>query len=141
VDAYVRFLDQWDMRPLHTESPVCNTGHRYGGTLDAIVESDRLGRILLDIKTGGIYRESVLQLAAYRYSNLLIDADGDEIDMPEVAGCFVAHVLGDAVELVPVDADENVWRTFLYALTIYRWNNQADYDPIGSPLYPESVGA
>jgi hypothetical protein len=105
------------------------------------MQSDRLGTILLDIKTGGIYRESVLQLAAYRYATLALDGNGDEIDMPEVAGCYVAHVLGDTVELVPVDAGENVWRTFLYLLTVYRWNNQPDYDPIGSPLYPEAVGA
>lgn len=135
VDAYARFLDTWAMRPVHTEAPVCHIGHRYGGTLDAIMESPRLGAVIMDIKTGGVYREVALQLAGYRYADIIGTGD-DAQPMPAVDGAYVAHVLGDSVELVPIAADGKTWHAFLYCLTIYRWLT-AESDVIGEPIFPE----
>jgi hypothetical protein len=138
VTAYARFLDEWDITATHTEMPVAHTRYRYGGTLDAIVTAPRLGTVLLDIKTGGVFPEVALQLAGYRYADIC-NPDGTTAAMPELDGCYVAHVMNDAVELIPVLADEITHRTFLYLLSVYRWTAGAkgNESPIGQAIHPE----
>lgn len=162
VETYARFLDDWDMEVLHTETPVCNTHYLYAGTLDAIVYSPRLGTILLDLKTGkGVYEEVGLQLAAYRYCDLALqerEAVGprggrktvaEEIALPSIDGCYVAHLKETAVEFHPVTAGEEVWETFLYLREVYdlwvrptSWAARHDDDAlrvIGDAIYPEDM--
>lgn len=160
VQAVARFLDDWQMQPVCAETPLCNTGYRYGGTLDAVVTSPRLGTILMDWKTGkGVYDEVALQLAAYRAADLTLaeqvtvgprggrKTSWVEQPMPATDGCYVAHVLTDSVELHPIDADEKVLAAFLYLREVYdlwttrtgyRFREQASYAPtVGAPIYPE----
>lgn len=138
VEAYARFLDVWGLEPVAVELPVCHTGHRYGGTLDAIYTCDRLGTILVDIKTGGVFPEVALQLAAYRHTDLTL---GDH-PMTPTDGAYVAHVVGDDVELIPVATGDTEWRAFLYLLTVYRWTQSAqDESPVGRAVHPEDVSA
>lgn len=160
VQAVARFLDDWQMQPVCAEAPLCNTGYRYGGTLDSIVTSPRLGTILMDWKTGkGVYDETALQLAAYRAADLTLaeqvtvgprggrKTSWVERTMPEVDGCYVAHVLTDSVELHPVTADEKVLAAFLYLREVYdlwvtrtgwRFRDTPGYAPtVGAPIYPE----
>jgi hypothetical protein len=138
VEAYARFLDRWHLEPVATELPVCSTRYGYGGTLDAIYRHPDLGNILVDIKTGGVYADHALQLAAYRHADLTM---GDK-PMIETTGAYVAHILGDDVELIPVSAGAAEFRTFLYLLAIYRWTKSADDDsPVGRAIYPEDVSA
>lgn len=139
VGAYARFLDEWDVTPVHAELPVCHAGHWYAGTLDAVLDVPRLGRILLDVKTGGVFREVALQLAAYRYATHGLGAVG-VFDLSPVDGTYVAHVVGDSVELLPVDGGEASWRAFLYLLTVYRWTLNDD-GIIGRAVFPEDVPA
>jgi hypothetical protein len=134
--AYARFLDEWDLAPVEVETAVAHTRYRYCGTFDAIMRSPRLGTILIDIKTGRVYAEAVLQLAAYRFADLM---EGDRPMIP-TDGTYVAHVLGDAVELVPVAADERQWQTFLHLLTVYRWTLAIkDESPVGRAVHPEEL--
>lgn len=163
VDAYARFLDAWDFETIATETPVCRTDYRYGGTLDAIVESDRFGRVLLDVKTGsGVYDEVGLQLAAYRHADVLLEEVEQtgprggkkpslwvEKPMLSVDTVMVAHVKPDTVDLVPVVADQDVWRTFLYILEVFesytkrtqwKYKGEASFSPlVGKPIYPEEA--
>lgn len=143
VDAYARFLDQWGMESVYAEMPVCHTEHCYGGTLDAIVTSPKLGTVLMDVKTGGVFREVALQLAAYRHANLGLEGDEIVTLSPDaVDGCYVAQVHTDDVELIPVTADRPVWQAFLSLLAVYQWTTRAaDESPIGRTLYPEEVPA
>lgn len=142
VQAYARFYDRWDFATLAAEAPCAHTGYQYAGTLDTIVRSHRLGVAMLDIKTGGVWPEVSLQLAAYRHCDL-IQVDGKETAMPDLDGCYVAHVLDDDVELLPVEADREVWRWFLYARELYEWKQRTDRKsddyapPIGDALHPE----
>lgn len=137
VEAYARFLDAWQLEPLHTELPVCNTQYQYAGTLDAIGVSPKLGTVLFDIKTGSVYKETALQLAAYRYCDITTDP---AVRLPEVDATYVAHVLDDSVELVPVTADRPVWAAFLHILAAWRWQEWTDTDsPIGRAVFPEDV--
>ena len=144
VQAYARFLDRWEIETVHTEIPVCHSGYRYGGTADVIATSPRLldGRpFILDVKTGkGVYKETALQLGAYRGCDLAL-VDGAEVPMPETdEQGYVAHVRPDDVELLPADAGELSWRTFLHLLAAWRWiEASSDDPPIGRAVWPETV--
>lgn len=151
VEAYARFLDQWQIEALHTEIPCCNTTYRYGGTADVIGTSalprmvDMLEGLpfMLDVKSGNaVYRETALQLAGYRHCDLAL-IDGLEVAMPETSPkSFVAHVTPDGVEMLPVDAGQSSFSAFLYLLGVYRWD-QACWDdpPIGRAIWPETIEA
>lgn len=145
VEAYARFLDRWQIETVHTELPVCHTGYRYGGTLDGIAVSPLLcdGQpFIFDVKTGkGVYDETALQLAGYRFADVAI-IDGAEAPMPAtVERAYVAHVLPDDVELLPADAGESSWKAFLYALSLYRAREAWRDDPaIGRAVWPETIG-
>lgn len=115
VDAYVRFLEDWQPDPLLIEAVVGNRTHRYMGTFDSL---ERIGDDvwLLDIKTNrsGPFGEVAFQLAAYRYAEFVLDADGDEQPMPEVDRCGVVWVTDTGYELYEYRADDVVFRQFLY---------------------------
>lgn len=126
VEAYARFLDEWGIEPIATETVLGHTDYGYAGTADlwCVVAARDGARCLVDIKTGkGVYPEAVLQLAAYRYANLWQPdgPDSESAEVPEVDRVYVAHVLPDAVRMVPVAADEAAFRAFLYVLQTARW--------------------
>lgn len=145
VEAYARFLDRWDVHVWATETPVANTVHRYAGTADAWAEFGagplKGCRALLDIKTGrGVYDETALQLTGYRYADLWQpDGPVSEGPLPPVEAVVVAHVLPDAVELLPVEAGPEQFRQFLYLLETTRWLDDGPY--IGPALDVEGVPA
>jgi hypothetical protein len=72
--------------------------------------------MLMDLKTtrSGVFGETALQLAAYRYSDVWV-IDGEEIEPVEVDYCAAIHVRADGFELVPVEAGEQEHKDFLYA--------------------------
>lgn len=140
VEAYARWLDKWDVTPIATETPIAHTVHRYGGTADLWARVGKLdgALCLLDVKTGkGIYSETGLQLAAYRYSDLMQPEKGAEIATPDVYASFVAHVLPDDVRMVPVASGPVVFRQFLYVLAVKRgvlgWE---EWPLVGSAIQP-----
>ena len=146
VEAYARFLDRWQIETHSTELPVCHTGYRFGGTADGIASSPLLADgepFLFDVKTGkGVYAETALQLAAYRFADVAL-VDGAEVSMPATGErAYVAHVLADDVELLPVDAGPATAKAFLFALALYRWRESCGDDPpVGRAVWPETVGA
>lgn len=163
AEAFAKFLDRWELAPVCLESPVCNTEWIYGGMLDSIMTSPKLGTVLIDIKTGkGVYAETSLQLAAYRYCDLrlveveqrgprggVLASTWEEAPMPAVDGCYVAHVLDDEVELVPLRAGEAEFSVFLHLLEVFEswikvtgWDHRDDpahNPPVGRPIWPEEA--
>lgn len=123
VEAYARWMDEWDVEPLASEAPVAFTqpGSEYGGTADLWA---RVGvrdgiHALIDIKTGsGIFHETPVQLAAYGYANLS-SWNGEEVEVLPPDAFYVAHVLPDAVRMVPIYCDQATHRTFLYLLQVF----------------------
>lgn len=121
VDSCVRFLDDWDVQTQWSESPVYHERYLYAGTLDLIATVG--GETwLLDWKTSasGAYGDTAFQLAAYRYASHMTDLDGEVIPMPKVDRCGVIWLRADGYELYPYDADERVWRQFLYIQQVAR---------------------
>lgn len=140
VEAYAKFLDVFKVEPVAVEFGVAHYRHGYAGTCDLIADVNvpRLGRkrLLMDIKTArsGIWGDNALQLAAYRYAEVVI---GDpERPVPEVDGCAGIHVRGDGADLVPVTADEAVFRAFLYVKQVYEFE-KVSRDLVGEPIRSE----
>lgn len=153
VESCARFLDEFQFKAEHVEFSIASYKHGYAGTGDFIgsvllpptakVPEDWrqfLGqriRILGDWKTNrsGIYGETALQLAAYRFAEVLLPADSPEIPMPAVDACAAIWLRGDGYELKPVTAGPVQHRTFLYAQQIAEWGKH-DRDLIGAPVVP-----
>jgi hypothetical protein len=108
---------------LLAEAPVFSRKERYAGTLDGVVEIG--GRtVVMDVKTSanGIYPEIGLQLAAYRFAEFVGLPDGSEQPMPETHGAVALHLPEDGTyELREVQADEEVFKSFLYVRETYRF--------------------
>ena len=150
VEAYVAFLDEFAVEPILVERVVWSQAHGYCGTFDLVAslldpddpEPDPALRArktwLLDLKTNrsGIFGETALQLAAYRYAEFYIDDYGDEMDMPDVDCVGAVHVRADGYDLVPVEAGEAQHRTFLYARQIAEFvahSRELVGEPVVSP--------
>jgi hypothetical protein len=103
-----------------TEQPLVSELHSFGGTYDAIAVVD--GRpMLMDWKTGGgIYPETIAQLAAYR--QLIRENVGNKRDLaPESAVCLrIGKEYGDFHEhRYTSEILDSGWRRFLGAKMMY----------------------
>lgn len=121
VESYIRFLDDFNPTSVHEELVVASREHGYAGTLDSIQDIPGLGRVLVDYKTGnGIYGETGLQVAAYRYADCYLDPEGSEQPMLPVDDTYVLHIQADGYALYPLHSDEDAFETFLTVLNVYR---------------------
>lgn len=121
VESYVRFLDEWQPTPVIVEKTVVNYAYGYAGTLDMVVDLPDGRRVLADIKTtrSGIYGETALQLAAYRYAEVYLD-NGDELPMPEVHDTWGIWVRADGYEVVPLQSDAHTFDDFRRVAAVAR---------------------
>jgi hypothetical protein len=138
VDSYIKFLDEWQVRPVVVEAVVGNRKNKWMGTLDLIADMGRQ-RWLVDIKTtrSGIFGETALQLAAYRHAEFYIDPNGDEQPMPEVDRVGAIWVRADGYDVIPVVADAATYRMFQYAQMIARFTTGLGKEWVGEALRPE----
>lgn len=146
VAALHRFLEDFHPDPVRhdggfwmAEASVFNRTESYAGTLDAIFDIPRLGRVLLDYKSAkGVYAETAMQLAAYRFAEFIGLPDGTEWPMPQVDGCAVLHLHPnagpDGYALIPVIADEQVFTAFKYAREVFRWAEETSKGVVGKPI-------
>ena len=138
VEAYARFLDEYQVQPVFIEFSIASHKHGYAGTGDLICKLTipRRGVLLAltDLKTNrsGIFGETSLQLSAYRYADVLITAAGEQ-PMPEVDDTFAVHVRGDGADLIPVTTTPDTFRAFLYAQQVARWAKDSR-DLVGAPV-------
>lgn len=142
VEAYARFLDEWQVKPLLVEFSVGSATYGYAGSGDLIADlwhadQQEWVRWLLDVKTNrtGIYGETALQLAAYRYADELVDANGSAGPVPEVQATGAIHVRADGYSLHPIEAGPEQHRTFLYVQQVAEFDAVAK-DMVGPPQRP-----
>jgi hypothetical protein len=137
VDAYLRFAEEWQPRELLAETVVGKRGNwPFMGTLDTIAQLAD-GRVwLLDFKTAasGIWEESALQLAAYRYADFYLDGDGQEHAMPEVDATGCVWLRADGYDLIPVEAGPESYRVFQYAQQIAKFKREPREAYVGEAL-------
>lgn len=134
VDAYLKFVDEWEPVEQIVEGIVLNRRFGYMGTLDIVAVLADGRRWLLDLKTArsGVFAENALQLAGYRNAETYLDSFGVERTMLEVDRCGVVWVRADGYDLVPVEVGAEEFRIFLYALGIARWRD--DESVVGEAL-------
>lgn len=150
VEAYVRFLDRYDVDPVLSEFTVVSYEHGYAGTADGVIDvtvtdgireawpdlADR-ERIRLgdDIKASksGIFGEVALQLAAYFFADFYVDDDGAEQPIPEVDAYAALWVTADGCRIVPVTVGPDQHRDFLYAAQVAAFAAGAR-DLVGEPV-------
>lgn len=145
VEAYARFLDEFEVEPVHVEFSAVSYRWGYAGTADLccwLTLPDR-GRVLTldDLKTtrSGIFGEVALQLAAYRYADKWI-IDGAEDDPIDVMYCFGIHVRADGYDLIPVEAGEAEHKAFLYAMQVGKFA-AGSRDLVGAPIVPPTTSS
>lgn len=129
VESVVKFLDDWQVRPVLLEKVVGSYAWGYGGTFDLVADLPDGRRVLFDYKTSsGIYPDVALQLAAYRWADVYVADDGIEIPMTEVRidECKVVHVRGDGYDVIPLRSDELVFKTFCHTLAVARARQEMD---------------
>jgi hypothetical protein len=155
VQSCVRFLDEFDVRAVHVEAVVYSETRRHVGTLDLIADvlipeipdydhiergEDGYARALLDWKTGrsGVFGDVAMQLSPYRFSEYLIQSDGEVIDMPPVDFCAGIHIRADGYTLVPLLCGEEQYRDYMYVAEVARI--QAGLrDLVGQPIEPPTA--
>jgi hypothetical protein len=142
VEAYVEFLDKFDVDPILVEASIVSYRYGYAGTLDLVADlTDAAGarrRLLLDLKTNekGIFGETALQLAAYRYADAYLEADGTEKPMVEVEGCGAILVNSTGAQLIPCTSDESTFKSFRIAAAMRDIVN-GSRDLVGSAIEPQ----
>lgn len=138
VDSYVRFLDEWQPEPIKVERVVAHRKWNYCGTFDAVYRLPDGQIVIGDIKTSrsGIFSETALQLAAYRFAEVYLDEDGTEKPMADLGIGDVGHGLwirGDGYDVLPIPVDESVFKAFLHVAYGARWM-KANKSIVGDPL-------
>jgi hypothetical protein len=124
VESCVRFMDEWQPKKVLVETTVASRTWNYAGTLDLVADLPDGQRCLFDYKTtaSGIYPETALQLAAYRYAEAYIGDDGTEMPMREVGidCCKAVWVRADGYDVIPLDTGPAVFQVFLHAAAVAR---------------------
>ena len=142
VSAYVSFLDEFDVVPELVEATIFHRKSKLVGTLDVIgslidpedPEPDFTLRArqmwLYDIKSSrsGIFGETALQMAPYRWADCWIDDEGVEHDMPQVDRVGAVHVRANGTyELIELDVDEQRMRDYRYVQEVARIVEESRY--------------
>lgn len=153
VNSAVRFLDDWQVELILTETPVYHVRGRYAGTLDMVFRSALLpGHVFLaDWKTNrtGIYGETALQLEAYGRADCYQDAAGVDHPMAElgITDHLAIWITADGYTVYPMESGPEVFKTFQYVAEVARRTNGSDRpldrlkgDAVYAPV-PQEVGA
>lgn len=119
AEAYEKWFYSTVKEIVYVERVVADTAYGYAGRFDlcAVIKGDRLPS-LLDIKTGGVYPDAFLQLAAYQKP------------MPiKTKRRLVVHIDKKtpgklSIKEAPCDLDTD-YRMFLYCLELFRYLNKS----------------
>lgn len=142
VDGYLKWLDEWRPEILGTEVSVASRRWRYAGTTDILANLDGFTAIV-DIKTGRrVYKESALQIAAYRHAEVMLDAAGLEVPLPAVNAGYVLWLPGDGIyELLPVECGQDIFHVYLHACRVAGFGDLDQDAVIGAALSPAEASA
>jgi hypothetical protein len=147
VEAYVRFLDQFDVDPILVEATVVSYKYGYAGTLDLIADLNTgpdgaAERWLCDLKTNekGIFAETALQLAAYRFAEKYLADDGTEQDMLSVQRTGAILISSESAQLIPTTSGVDQLKSFWYAGQVGAFVDSGR-DLIGEAIQPHNPDA
>lgn len=102
-----------------------NRAFGYAGTCDGLIKlPNREGLTIIDFKTGkASYREHALQLAAYRFAEVICLQDGSELAMPETLGTIVLlpNPDGSGCKSIEWPVGLAEFNTFASIIPVYKW--------------------
>jgi hypothetical protein len=139
LDAYEKFIADWEPAELFVERPVFSRKWSYAGTPDLCAVLNDGQTWLLDWKTSakGIFPDHALQLAAGRFAEfVLADDNGTEQPLPAIDRCGCVWLRADGYDLVPVEAGEDVFRYFLWAKRIYEFSSEPRETWVADAIQP-----
>lgn len=112
---------RWTLRA--SEALLINPGLGYGGTLDLLAYDENGVTVLADLKTGkDVYREAIIQLAAYGMAQWLELASGELYVMPAIERYCVLHLGDEGVRVVDVTVHiHDAEQAFAHALGLSAW--------------------
>lgn len=143
VESAVRFMDEYRIHPLLTETSVAHSAYGYGGTLDMVFTSDlpaHAGKVILgDWKTSrsGIYDEAALQLSAYKNAEFYLGPDGVDHLMTGlgITDSWGVWIRSDGYDVYPLDTGDDTFLFFRYISTVARRARALRDDSLkGAPL-------
>jgi len=133
VAAALRFLDDFNVEPIHVEATVFNAKYQYAGTADlfaTIQWNDDKHVAVIDWKTKEkgkrLYEEVALQLGALASGEWVGTHDGEEHEMPTCTAGLAVALYDDATYKVwPVDLAKygpRIFKTFTALRTLHAWS-------------------
>jgi hypothetical protein len=123
---------QHGLQVLEVESYMLNPELGYAGTVDLIAELDgetwlldwKTGKTVAD-RSGKVYREMKLQLAAYSHASFIgRPADATRYPVPPITRHGIVHVTDAGTRLYDAEVTESDWIAFRAALYLHTWSNE-----------------
>lgn len=140
--AVEAFLDTYRPDPLYVECQLVNVGERYAGSADAFVRI--YGKTyVLDLKTGkntATDHKARLQLAAYRFADVIFEDERDIGPVPPCDGALILSIPREdprSWQVIEVDAGHDVYRRFLDFARAFRWYDLYKETAVGELLLPQ----
>lgn len=123
VRAYAKWWGESGWKLRLTEAMVYNPEVGYGGTFDLLAYDADGKTVLADLKTGAsVYREAILQLAAYGMAPLVQPDGGSRTFIaPKPDRYVVLHVTATKVREIEVNVGDDERMAFLDCVDLYRW--------------------
>jgi hypothetical protein len=139
VESAVRFMEDWHIEPILTETAVGSREHWYAGTLDLVADSNRAPRAIYDWKSGkAIYTGAAWQLNAYGHAEFH-GLDGHEHPVSElgIEAAYGVHIRPDGYDVYPLRYGPDIFAEWLTIRAAYDNNvNRGKKDEAGNPLPP-----
>lgn len=140
IRQFVQFLADFSPEYLMVEATVYCEKPRYAGTLDAIVEIPGMGTFVLDIKTGGVWPEAALQLAAYANADYaIVGPPWAQQEIPHIDGGLILQLKPRSYQLVPVDVAGDVFTAFRAAACLAAFKAERFDFLVGDPVEPSQL--
>jgi hypothetical protein len=137
VDVYERFTSDYEVKVLAVEPEVRSYSLLYAGSLDWIgwINGEL---VVLDWKSGaGLYGSTAYQLAAYAMADKIV-INGEEQEMPQVAGTMGCWVRRAGYALYPMAYDDDIKTVVRAARALYDRVDK-DWKYRGKPINPNPI--
>jgi hypothetical protein len=140
VESAVRFLDEWRVALVLTETSVAHREHWWAGRLDMIGTLPDGRTVCFDWKTtrSGIFAETAFQLAAYSHAEFYVTDDDPDTEhpLPRIDECMAVWVRSDGYDVIPVDGGDETYKKFRHLAHVAKFAKTAKDDLIGVALPP-----
>ncbi len=122
--AYAEWWQGSGWRLRLSEAIVINPSQNYGGTFDLLAYDQDGKTVLADIKTGGVWREAILQLTAYGLCPLVSPMGSDRVyPMPMPDRYVVLDVKPEGVRPIDINVGQAEMMAWADVLDLVKWQN------------------